>query len=81
MGGALQECSPHPQSCWLLTRPLGAPPRKSAREEAHDLLGDGFAAITAERRAAIGLSDAMVRISVGVEDVADLEDDLRQAIG
>lgn len=39
------------------------------------------ASVPAERRAAIGLSDRMVRISVGVEDVADLEDDLRQAIG
>jgi len=39
------------------------------------------ASVPAERRAAIGISDSMVRISVGVEDVADLEDDLRQAIG
>jgi len=39
------------------------------------------ASVPAERRAAIGLTDRMVRISVGVEDVADLEDDLRQAIG
>jgi len=39
------------------------------------------ASVPAERRAAIGISDSLVRISVGVEDVADLEDDLRQAIG
>ena len=38
------------------------------------------ASVPAERRAAIGISDAMVRISVGIEDVADLEADLRQAI-
>ena len=38
------------------------------------------ASVPAERRAAIGISDAMVRISVGIEDVADLEADLRQAL-
>ena len=38
------------------------------------------ASVPPERRAAIGISDAMVRISVGIEDVADLEADLRQAI-
>jgi len=39
------------------------------------------ASVPPERRAAIGISDSMVRISVGVEDVADLEADLGQAIG
>ena len=38
------------------------------------------ASVPPERRAAIGISDAMVRISVGIEDVADLEADLRQAL-
>jgi cystathionine beta-lyase/cystathionine gamma-synthase len=33
-----------------------------------------------ERRAAIGLSDSLVRISVGIEDAADLIADLEQAL-
>jgi len=39
------------------------------------------ASVPAERRAAIGLSDAMVRISAGVEDAEDLIEDLEQALG
>ena len=38
------------------------------------------ASVPAERRAAIGLTDSLVRISVGIEDSADLIDDLRQAL-
>jgi O-succinylhomoserine sulfhydrylase len=33
-----------------------------------------------EGRAAIGLSDGVVRLSVGLEDVEDLIRDLRQAL-
>jgi cystathionine gamma-lyase/cystathionine beta-lyase/cystathionine gamma-lyase/homocysteine desulfhydrase len=39
------------------------------------------ASVPPERRAAIGLSDSLVRISVGIEDVQDLIDDLKQALG
>jgi cystathionine beta-lyase/cystathionine gamma-synthase len=38
------------------------------------------ASVPAERRSASGLSDSLVRISVGIEDVQDLIDDLRQAL-
>ena len=38
------------------------------------------AAVPAERRAAMGLTDSLVRISVGIEDVADLIADLTQAL-
>lgn len=38
------------------------------------------AAIPAAQRQAVGLSDALVRISVGIEDVQDLQDDLNQAL-
>jgi len=38
------------------------------------------ASIPPERRAAIGLSDNLVRISAGIEDVQDLIDDLAQAL-
>jgi cystathionine gamma-lyase/cystathionine beta-lyase/cystathionine gamma-lyase/homocysteine desulfhydrase len=38
------------------------------------------AALGAEGRKAIGLTDGMVRISVGVEDVADIVADLDQAL-
>ena len=38
------------------------------------------ASVPPERRAAIGLSDSLVRISVGIEDPQDLIDDLRQAL-
>ena len=38
------------------------------------------ASVPPERRQAIGLTDSMVRISAGIEDVADLIDDLAQAL-
>ena len=38
------------------------------------------ASVPAERRAAIGITDGLVRISVGLEDLQDLEDDLTQAL-
>ena len=38
------------------------------------------ASIPPERRAQIGLSDALVRISAGIEDPQDLIDDVRQAL-
>lgn len=36
--------------------------------------------LTAEERAAVGITDGMVRISVGLEDVADVLADIRQAL-
>ena len=39
------------------------------------------ASVPAEHRAAIGLTDSLVRISAGIEDPQDLIDDLKQAIG
>jgi cystathionine beta-lyase/cystathionine gamma-synthase len=39
------------------------------------------ASVPPERRARTGLSDSLVRISAGIEDPADLIDDLRQALG
>ena len=38
------------------------------------------ASVPPERRAAIGLSDSLVRISAGIEDIEDLIDDLKQAL-
>ena len=38
------------------------------------------ASVPADRRAAIGITDSMVRISAGIEDPADLIDDLKQAL-
>ena len=38
------------------------------------------ASVPPDRRAAIGLTDSMVRISAGVEDVQDLIDDVKQAL-
>ena len=38
------------------------------------------ASVPAARRAAIGITDGLVRISVGVEDIEDLKDDLDQAL-
>jgi len=38
------------------------------------------ATIPAETRAALGIGDALVRLSVGVEDLDDLRDDLAQAL-
>jgi cystathionine gamma-lyase len=39
------------------------------------------ASIPLERRAQLGISDALVRLSVGIEDVDDLKVDLDQALG
>ena len=39
------------------------------------------ASIPAEIRVARGVDDGLVRLSVGIEDVADLRDDLRRALG
>jgi cystathionine beta-lyase/cystathionine gamma-synthase len=39
------------------------------------------ASVPPDRRKAIGLSDSLIRISAGIEDVRDLEDDLTQALG
>jgi cystathionine beta-lyase/cystathionine gamma-synthase len=38
------------------------------------------ASVPPERRAQIGLSDSLIRISAGVEHIEDLKDDLRQAL-
>jgi cystathionine gamma-lyase len=38
------------------------------------------ASVPAETRAALGISDSMIRLSVGIEDVADLIADLSQAL-
>ena len=38
------------------------------------------ASVPAERRAATGITDGLVRISAGLEDVEDLEEDLSQAL-
>ena len=38
------------------------------------------ASVPAERRQAIGLTDSLVRISAGIEDVDDLIADLKQAL-
>jgi cystathionine beta-lyase/cystathionine gamma-synthase len=38
------------------------------------------ASVPPERRAAIGITDGLVRVSVGIEDVDDLTDDLAQAL-
>jgi cystathionine beta-lyase/cystathionine gamma-synthase len=38
------------------------------------------ASVPADRRAALGITDSLVRISAGIEDVDDLRDDLAQAL-
>jgi cystathionine beta-lyase/cystathionine gamma-synthase len=38
------------------------------------------ASVPAERRAALGITDGLVRISAGIEDIEDLKDDLAQAL-
>ena len=40
----------------------------------------GSLVIPAEIRIARGVDDSLVRLSVGIEDVADLQEDLRQAM-
>ena len=39
------------------------------------------ASVPADRRAALGITDGLIRISVGIEDVEDLQADLAQALG
>jgi cystathionine gamma-lyase len=39
------------------------------------------ASVPPERRAALGIADNLVRLSVGVEDVADLRAELEEALG
>jgi len=38
------------------------------------------ASVPPERRAAIGITDGLVRISAGIEDIDDLKEDLLQAL-
>jgi cystathionine beta-lyase/cystathionine gamma-synthase len=38
------------------------------------------AAVPAERRLQIGITDDMVRLSVGIEDLDDLKEDVAQAL-
>jgi cystathionine beta-lyase/cystathionine gamma-synthase len=38
------------------------------------------ASVPADRRAALGVTDSLVRLSVGIEDVDDLKADLEQAL-
>lgn len=38
------------------------------------------AAIPAERRNALGITDSLVRLSVGIENVDDIIDDIKQAL-
>jgi cystathionine beta-lyase/cystathionine gamma-synthase len=38
------------------------------------------ASVPAEQRHALGITDGLVRISAGVEDLADLKEDLLQAL-
>ena len=38
------------------------------------------ASVPADRRAALGITDGMVRISAGIEDIDDLKEDLAQAL-
>jgi O-acetylhomoserine (thiol)-lyase len=39
-----------------------------------------FAEYAAEQKAEMGLTDSMIRLSVGIEDVEDLIEDLEQAL-
>ena len=39
------------------------------------------ASVPGDRRAALGITDGLVRISAGIEDIDDLKDDLNQALG
>ncbi len=38
------------------------------------------ASVPPDRRAAISITDGLVRISAGIEDIDDLKDDLTQAL-
>ncbi len=53
------------------------------RRESHRASGAHDARLAARRRCAqsLGISDGLVRLSVGVEDVEDLIAELRQALG
>jgi cystathionine beta-lyase/cystathionine gamma-synthase len=39
------------------------------------------ASVPLERRAALGVTESLIRVSVGIEDIADLQADLEQALG
>jgi cystathionine beta-lyase/cystathionine gamma-synthase len=39
------------------------------------------AAVGAKRRAELGITDGLMRVSVGIEDVGDIVADLEQALG
>ena len=39
------------------------------------------ASVPAERRKELGIHDNLIRLSVGIEDLADLQEDLRHALG
>ncbi|MEM6575259.1 MAG: PLP-dependent transferase, partial [Pseudomonadota bacterium] len=39
------------------------------------------ASVPVERREALGMTDSLIRLSVGIEDVDDLRKDLLQALG
>ena len=39
------------------------------------------ASVPPERRAMLGITDGLIRVSVGIEDLDDLKDDLTQALG
>jgi cystathionine beta-lyase/cystathionine gamma-synthase len=39
------------------------------------------ASVPPDRRAALGITDGLVRVSVGIEDIEDLQADLEQALG
>ena len=38
------------------------------------------ASVPPERRAALGIDDSLVRLSVGIEDIEDILDDLKNAL-
>jgi cystathionine beta-lyase/cystathionine gamma-synthase len=38
------------------------------------------ASVPADRRAALGITEGLVRISAGIEDVEDLKEDIAQAL-
>jgi cystathionine gamma-lyase/homocysteine desulfhydrase len=39
------------------------------------------ASVPKDRRETLGITDGLLRVSVGIEDIADLIDDLAQALG
>ena len=39
------------------------------------------ASVPADQRAGLGINDSLIRLSVGIEDAADLIADLEQALG